>query len=58
MQKIGGIISELRSTQEVSLEHNGALVRFSTSAVEVTLESGRSEKTYLVVLNAITLKKK
>ena len=58
MQKIGGIISESRSTHEVSVETNSAIVKFSTSSVAMTLESGGSEKTYLVVLNAVTLKKK
>jgi hypothetical protein len=58
MQKTGGIISESRSSYELSVERNGALARFGVSAVAITLESGGSEKTYLVVMNTITLKKK
>ena len=58
MQKIGGIISEAKSSYEVSVESNDAILKLGISSVALTLGADKAEKTYMVMLNTLTLKKK
>ena len=58
MQKTSGLISESKSSYEISIERNGIVGKYKISATTIILNSGSSEKTYLLVSKTITLRKK
>ena len=58
MQKTRGLITESRTTYEVSIERNGIIGRFSISTLTITVNSGDTERTHLIILKTMSLRKK